>query len=455
MKWNDMKILLVYPSLIDETGQVIRYRKAYTPPLSLGIMAGLTPESHQVHVVNDMVEDIDFGVQYDLVALTAMTTQAPRAYQIAQRFRNQGVKVIIGGIHASMLPDEAKQFADAVVVGEVEEQWEQILIDVDRKSLQPVYQSNRHPSLERQILPKWDNFNLSIYRPAARSQKTRLPLYTTRGCLYNCSYCSVTSFFGQTYRHRPISNIVEEVSENHSDTYFIVDDNIVCEPDYTEELFKALSSRNIRWTSQASMQLNKHPKLIELAAKAGCTSLFLGIESINQNTLKSLRKGFNKPEEYIELFDRLERNNIRPLVSMIVGLDEDTQEDIENTLHFLAKNKVQSVYFHIYTPLPGTNLYKDMLKAGRIIDKDWSKYDLGHVVFDPANFSPEKLESTYWQTYGRFYAAGAIARRTLSAAMKYQRKPDKILRDLAFQIYMRAQTQNQQHPLAMGIGRIK
>ncbi|MEN8686370.1 MAG: radical SAM protein [Desulfuromonadales bacterium] len=425
------------------------------PSLAIAILVGLTSDRHRITVVNDLVEEIPFGGDFDLVCITVMTVQAPRAYQVADRFRANGAKVVLGGIHPTFMLEEAAQHADAVVVGEAEPVWERLLEDFEAGRLNCRYIPEGHPPLDRQVNPGWQHFNMKLYRNSAGSSMPRIPVYTTRGCLYGCSFCSVSKAYGRTHRHKPIANVIEEVDESLADTYFFVDDNIVCNFDYAEELFKGLCGKNVRWLSQASMQLFKRPDLINLAAKSGCKSLFLGIESISQETLKGVKKGFNKPDSYPEFFELLHRSGIRPLVSMIIGLDQDTPEDVERTLEFLIEQKIQNVYLSIYTPLPGTDVYTEMKRNGRIIERDWSKYDLSHVVHQPINFTPEALESTYWQVYGRLYSFGAIMRRTAGSLSKLRGDRGKALRDILVQIHMNAQIRNREHLQSLGVGRIR
>lgn len=450
-----MNILLISPSQLADDGRPMRFRQANMPPLALATIAALTPDRHAVRVVNDMVEMIDYDGDYDLVGLTAMSSQAPRAYQIADRFRKQGVKVVIGGIHASTLPDEAALHADAVVIGEAETVWEQLLADLEAGCLAETYAPDGYPTLDRLVIPRWDGFDMSCYRTSiGRRRKPRMPVNTTRGCLYACKFCTVTRFYGQTYRHKPIANVLAEIDAADADAYFFVDDNIVCSPDYARELFAALKGRNIRWLSQASTQILANPDLIDQAAAAGCRGMFLGIESVSNATLKSVRKGFNRPELYPELFARMERVGIRPYAGMIVGLDEDTPETMRQMQEFLLKHHVQGVFFSIFTPLPGTELYEELSAAGRIIESDWSKYDMAHVVFQPKHFTPEELLQTYWQMYRRLYSPMAIGGRLLRDAAMLRKGFGRLARDGAYQFYMYRQVSHgQQHPLSMGVGR--
>lgn len=451
-----MKILLITPSQLGDDGKPLRYRQANVPPLSLAVIAALTPERYAVRIVNDMVEAIDYDGDYALVGITAMTSQAPRAYQIADRFRARGVKVLIGGIHASTVPDEAARHADAVVTGEVETLWEQVIADLENGRLAERYAPDGYPPLDRLIIPRWDGFNFDIYRKSVGAKRMpRLPINTTRGCLYACKYCTVTKFYGHRYRHKPIANVLAELDAAGADSYFFTDDNITCDPDYSKELFAAIKGRNIRWLSQASVQMLEHPDLIEAAGKAGCKSLYLGIESLNPESLRSMRKGFNKPEHYPELFERLERAGIRPFVGMILGLDQDTPETLQETLQFLLKHRVQNVFLNIFTPLPGTDSYDEMEATGRIIDRDWSKYDIGHVVFQPVHFTPDELQQTYWRMYERIYSPAAIAGRVLSDAIGLRKSPSRLLRDTVLQVYMSRHVRDGENPLSMGLGLIK
>ena len=449
-----MKILFIYPTRLDRDQTPIKYKKAFLPPLALAILNGLTPKHHNVRVVNDIVENIDFSSDYDLVAITAMTTQIGRAYQIADKFRETGVKVIIGGIHATVLPDEAKEHADSVVIGEADNIWEDILIDFEENQYKEFYQDTSRPDLQKLILPRWDNMNLNIY-PKPRGHKLpKMPLFTTRGCVFNCKFCSVSKYFGRTYRFKPISHVVKEIEHIDTKSYFFVDDNIACNVDYSRELFNTLINKNINWLSQISTTVLKTPELIDLAAKSGCTSLFIGIESINRESLKSVSKGFNKIEEYEELFARLRKVGIKPFVSIIFGLDEDTPDQFKLTIDFLMKNKVGNAYFWILTPLPGTKLYEEMDKENRIIDTDWSRYNLSDVVFQPKNFTPDELYRGYWKTFQEFFSLINIAKRLYYNVPITSQPIDAFTRSLFYQLHYRNKVRNYDHPLSGGINKI-
>lgn len=450
-----MKILLIYPTSLDHTGAPVKYKKAYLPPLSLAIIDSLTPKRHIVKIINDCVEQIDLTVDFDLIGITALSAQAPRAYQIADAFRKRGKKVVLGGIHPSLMPDEAQGHANAVVIGEVEELWEGILIDCENNRLKNIYKNEQLPDLNRLIIPKWDNVNLNMYRRSLGPRKLpRMPIYTTRGCVNNCKFCSVSKFFGRGFRHKPIENVLKEIDATRADSYFFVDDNIICDPDFSEELFKALSNRNIRWMSQATTTILHKPHLIEMAAKAGCKSLFFGIESLNAENLKSVNKGFNKPEQYVELFKRVDRAGIRPWVSMIVGFDHDNHDELKKTINYLKDINIGSVILWILTPLPGTDLYEEMKNNGRIIETDWSKYDASHVVYEPLHFTQKELYDEFWKNYLELYSLFNVFKHTVRF-FNSQRKPlNQLVIDLKLQFYTRTQLKDHNHPMAMGVHRI-
>ena len=450
-----MKILLIYPSRLDDYGRVIKYKKAFTPPLSLGIISRLTPDYHEVVVVNDLVEPIDFNVSVDLVGITALTSQADRAYQIATRFREKGVKTIVGGVHPSLMPEEAAKFFDAVVVGEVENVWGQILTDAETNQLKPIYCNGTFDDLSNASKPRWDKMNLGIYRRSPGRRFPRIPIYTTRGCVHNCSYCSVTKFFGRTYRFRPVGQVCEEIDATGAESYFFVDDNITCNTDYSRELFSALKNKKMTWFSQASTTILKTPELLPMMSKAGCRHLFLGVESFDQQSLHNVKKGFNRPEKYKELFRRLMEANIQPWASLICGLDNEPIGSLEKTLTALKAWGVGNIVIWILTPLPGTDLYDQLESEGRIIDRRWSHYDLNHVVFQPQNFEPAKLLEYYWNSYKKVYDTYQIISHITGYANPFKVGLTSTIKTIAGQMYFRKKVMQREHPFSMGLDRLR
>lgn len=451
-----MKILLIYPTTMDN-GRPNKYRKAFIPPLNMAILDRLTHKTHPKHdikIVNDVVEEIDFNIDCDLVGITALTAQAPRAYQIADMFRNRGTPVVLGGIHPSMCKDEASQHADAVVMGEAENVWNELIADAEKAKLKPIYRDNEYPDLKQLLIPKWDNMDLSIYRRSYGRKYPRMPIYTTRGCVHNCKFCSVTKFFGQKYRYKPIENVLEEIKLTKAESYFFTDDNIICKPSYSKELFKCLKSNtSIRWLSQCSTSILNKPELIALAAQAGCKWMFFGAESINKANLQKMNKSFNDPEKLVELHRRCLESGIQPMFSLIFGFDHDMIINLWDTVKFLKKNKIWNVVFWLLTPLPGTDLFHEMVNKNRMRHFDWAKYDLNHVVFNPLNFSADSLYIGFWNLYKSHYSHANIFTRLF-----YKHKFDNFFKYyitfLTNQYYSRRQVLNNNHPFSMGISKI-
>lgn len=449
-----MNILFVSPTRLDASRKPVKYRKAFLPPLALAVLDGLTPDHHHVQLIDDIVEDIDFEGSYDLVGITAMTMQVERAYQIADAFRDRGVKVILGGMHPTVLPQEAKQHANSVVIGEADNIWEQVLEDCENNALKDFYQSESLPDLQKLVIPKWDNLNLGIYAKRIGSKMPTMPIFTTRGCPLGCKFCSVTKFFGKSLRVKPVSHVMKEIESTGAKEFFFVDDNITCKPAYARELFQALIRRNVKWVSQVSTTVMKNPDLIDLAAKAGCYGLLIGLESMSQLSLKTVNKGFNKVEHYEEMIARMNKNGIKPYLSFIFGFDEDTPDLIRHTVEFCERNKVGIAFFWILTPLPGTALFTEMEAAGRIEYENWSMFDLTNVVFQPKNFSKQQLYDLYWKNYQELLSAKNIFHNIWHDVRISNNPAHAFLRDVFIDSYFRKKVYSCDHPIAGGIGRI-
>jgi radical SAM superfamily enzyme YgiQ (UPF0313 family) len=450
-----VKIQYIYPTQLDEYKQPLKYKKALLPPLALAILDSLTPPQHQVKIVNDVVEKVDFSPSYDLVALTGLTSQIERVYQIADHFRELGVKVVIGGFHATALPHEAKKHADAVFIGEMGRLWEHILVDAENNRLKEFYQEESLPKLKDFKLPRWDRMNLKIYFKALGEKLPPITMFTTRGCQYNCKFCSISKFFHRTYRTRPISKVLQEIDSVNAKNFVFVDDNTTADANYSRELFKALIPKKIRFYTQISTTVLKNPELIDLAAKAGCLILTVGIESFNKDSLQSLNKGFNNPEAYAELFDRMRRVGIIPIPTIMMGIDGDSLEQFQYAIDFLMKHKVGGAWFGIMTPLPGTELYREMEDAGRIITRDWTKYDLGHLVFQPRGYSVDEFHRLFWKYYRSYFTFGKIAKKISYIVSKSPRPFTSLIESIYYSLYCRKQVYNYNVPISGGLFQVR
>ena len=396
-----MKLELIVPATHEKKGKP---GKAILPPLGIAVVAALTPPDVEVSLTDENVAPIDFHKQVDLVGITALTSTAHRAYQIADAFRALGKKVVLGGIHPSILPEEAGQHADAVVIGEAEGIWPSVIADFKANKLQKTYCQNVRPGLAGWPVPRRDLFTKGSYYFTNT-------LFTTRGCPYSCSFCTVTSFFGHTYRCRPVAEVIQEIKTLNSKKPFIfLDDNIVGNPQFAKELFRALIPLKIKWVGQSSVTIAKDDELLKLAAASGCIDLFIGFESLSTNNLTAIGKKINAVDEYETIIKKLHNAGIAVHGFFIFGLDDDDAGSFKRTVRFAQKARLESAQFDILTPYPGTALFESLDKEGRILNKDWSQY--GHDLrFEPKSLSREILQEVRRWAWREFYSLPSIWKR--------------------------------------------
>lgn len=397
-----MKLYLISPCRPEDIWRKRRVTFSL-PPMSLAIIAALTPPDIEVKITDELVEDIDFDYPADLVALSVMTTNALRSYDVADIFRKKGMKVIMGGIHPSVLPDEASIHADSIVSGEAEGIWPEVIEDFKMGALKKLYISNDHPDSSIIPFPKWELLREDRYFVPRTFQ-------VSRGCPYGCSFCSSTSFFGMKFRFRPVGRVMDELKGYKKRMIVFVDDNIVGNPEYSKELFTALKGLGKRWVAQASIDIARNEGLLKLAAEGGCAGLLIGIESVNYNNHSDVRK-LKKETEYEEAIKKIKSFGIGVHGSFVFGLDGDTIDVFESTVDFVVRNRLEVANYCKLTPFPGTKLYEKMLKEERLIHKDWSRYDRYHVVFHPKQFPVEILYKMTDRAYRKTYTFLSIWKR--------------------------------------------
>ena len=393
-----MKIKLIQPARKPEWGDLQEEVKTFCnllgfkaplPLLSLPTIAACTPFDVEVVITDENAEEIDFDEDVDLVGITGMTCVIPRAYEIADEYRKRGVPVVMGGIHVSMLPEEAIQHCDSVVIGEAEEIWEQVVRDAQKKRLKEFYQPERFPDLSKSPIPRWDLLD--------NKQYIVFPLQAGRGCPFDCDFCSVKVFNGRQYRHKSIEQVVKEVEVLQKiapkATIFICDDNLLAVPEYAKRLLKKLVPLKMKfWTCQVSLNRLKNDKLLGLMRKAGCMEIDVGFESVSQKSLDVMNKGqVNRVKDYKEIIDKVYSSQIAIKGNFILGSDGDEESIFEETAKFIDQTNITFPYITIMTPLPGTNLYKRLDKQKRLIHKEWEKYDVEHLVFKPYLISEDRL----------------------------------------------------------------
>ncbi len=377
--------------------------------LSLLAVAAATPPNWKVMIADEYVSPIDFSAKPTCVGLSFMTAGAPRAYEIAREFRSRGIPVLAGGYHPTFLPEEVLMHCDAVCIGDAEPSWPQMLRDLEQGVLKRVYRSNQFASLRGLAQPRRDLLNAQQYL-------TRNSVQTSRGCPNDCTFCSITSFYGAHYRHRPVEEVLDEIAGLPGKLVIFIDDNLVADRSYALKLFSGLRPLKRHWYSQAEITIAHDPELLEAAVESGCKGLFVGLESLSDESLIQVGKGFCSAEDYIEGIEALHRAGIAVEAGIIFGFDEDDTEVFDRTLDFLKTSHIEIAQITILTPLPGTAIYSQLEQEGRILTRDWSYYDFFHVVFQPKKMTPEELQAGTDEVIRRFYSTRAILERTITSS---------------------------------------
>jgi radical SAM superfamily enzyme YgiQ (UPF0313 family) len=402
-----MKFLLINPTApfwrVERKENPSRKIQAFRfSMLSSLCVAAAGPPPFETVIVDEEVEPLDFDCDADLVGISFMTFNAPRAYEIADAFRKKGRTVIMGGYHPTLVPEEAGLHADAVCLGEAEANVPQMMQDFLRGSLKKYY-SGYLGDLQGMPVPDRRLIRQECYAPVDTVQ-------ATRGCPNNCSFCSIAAFFPNGFRPRPVDEVVAEIAPLRKQILFM-DDNITANRDYAKELFARMIPLGKRWFSQCCIGIAYDDELLRLAAQSGCRGLFLGLESLSDESLRDWRKHQNKARDYEWAIQRLHAAGISVCPGIVFGHDSDTPEIFSLTLDFLLRSNVEVLQATILTPFPGTPLHHEMLQQGRITDHDWSHYDFSHVVFQPNGMSAEELLQGHNRVLRNFYERSAIAKR--------------------------------------------
>ncbi len=399
-----MKLLLIGPSGLWVQG--FKGHK-HVHLLNLAVVAALaTPYFNEIKIVEEEFEPLDLDESADLVGITMMTCQAERGYYLADHFRKRGIRTICGGSHATFMAAECSEHFDAVVVNEAEMVWDELMADFLADRLKPVYKSDRLIDLRDLPMPRKELFHNN-------GKGTHLDVIQAgRGCPLGCEFCTVTQMYGKKFRTRPVEHIVEEIKRFKSKRLLFVDDNIFLSRPYAYELCEALIPLKVRWASQGSLELIcRDEELLKLAARSGCVSLFVGIESVEQETLNAAHKQFNKVHNYEENIRKLHRSGIMIVGSFIFGFEEDTPESFEKVLDFAIENHLYMVNCGILTPFPGSVTYDKAVRDGKILDFRWGQYTGTNLVWRHPTMSKAEVEARYDRFRRKFYSWSSIARR--------------------------------------------
>jgi len=399
-----MNILFVLPHPKVKGG--ILYTFTTYPSLTLKQLAAITPPQHKVELVDERCQKIPFNRSYDIVGISALTYNAPRAYEIADEFRRRGVPVVLGGYHPTALPEEAKQHADAVVIGEAEETWPQLLQDVEQVTLKPFYRSLK--GVDPSKIP-----------PAAHDAGMDIPfiesIQATRGCPNNCQFCAIHTVEGSLLRERPVEQVVRELESIKKKHLFFADASLTIHPEYSKALFSEMRSLDKTFDCCGNINvLARDEEFLKLAREAGCNLIQVGFESVSQETINAIGKRTNKVEMYDSAVKKIEDYGIMVMGLFMFGFDTDNPDIFNHTLDAIYRWDIDRARFSVLTPFPGAALFNRYEQEGRILTKDWSKYDFQKVVFQPKQMSVRELAQGTQYLVEEFHSLKNSLRRSFT-----------------------------------------
>jgi radical SAM superfamily enzyme YgiQ (UPF0313 family) len=423
-----VRIVLISPKgpLYRHRGGIFRKSLRYQP-LTLTTLAALVPPELDVELtlIDEGIEEVPRNLEADLVGLTVITGTAPRAYELAGALRARVAAVVLGGPHVTLVPDDAAPHADAIVVGYAEDTWPRLLRDFAAGAMRPRYDqapdlslANR-PRPRRELLPR-------------RRYLTNNVFEATRGCVHNCDFCVVPSAWGRKPYQKPVEDVVDDIRRHGARKLIFVDLNLIADRDYAARLFTALVPLRVQWYGLATVLLAEDAELLELAARSGCRGLLMGLESIAPENLRASRKGFNTPERFARVVERLHAHGIALQGCFVFGLDGDGPDVFLKTARFAVEAKIDLPRFAIVTPFPNTGLYKRLEAEGRILTRNWELYDGQHVVFRPLRMSVRELQEGTEAAWKHAYSVGSIARRLRYSPAPW---PVRIATNLGYRFY--------------------
>lgn len=391
-----MKLVLIKPN-IGRREHSLYVDEGRMEPLQLGILAALTPKDIEIVMYDDRMEEIPYDQPVDLVAITVETFTARRAYEISKEYQARGVPTVMGGMHAMLLPEEVRDHATSIVIGDVENIWLQLLDDFKNGELQKEYRATQPLVPQKGIITRRDIFEGKGYLPITLLQ-------FSRGCRYNCNFCASSAYFKGNHYCRDIDDVVKEIKGQKRKLLFFVDDNIVADFPKAKALFRALIPLKVKWVSQGSIDMLEDKELMELMVKSGCLGLVIGFESLNEDNLEAAAKGANRKralDHYKKEILELRKWGLQTWAAFTLGYDGDTKDSIIETCRFAIENKFCFAAFNILMPYPNTPLYSKLQEEGRLLYQgNWwlhEDYRFNHAAFTPKNMSPEELtEVTFW-----------------------------------------------------------
>jgi radical SAM superfamily enzyme YgiQ (UPF0313 family) len=399
-------------ALLSPKGRLYRHRSGIFrrslryAPLTLPTLVSLIPPEipHRAILIDEGIRDIPLDLEADLVAITVITPTAPRSYWLADHFRARGIRVVLGGPHVTLVPEDAAPHADAIVVGYAEESWPRLLRDLVEGRMARRYDQIPGlslaglPPVRRDLVPKRDYITTDVFE-------------ATRGCAHACDFCVVPTAWGRHQLQKPVEEVVEDIRRSRARRLIFIDLNLVSDRSYAAKLFEALVPLGVQWYGLATSLLARDRELLGLCQRSGCRGLLIGLESISRTGLREVHKGFQDPGDFKELIAVFHRHGIAIQGCFVFGFDDDTPEVFERTAEFVVDAKIDLPRFAVLTPFPATPLFKRYERDGRLLTRNWELYDGQHVVFQPRHMSAAALMRGTETAWKHVYRYGSIARR--------------------------------------------
>ncbi|MBK8027326.1 MAG: B12-binding domain-containing radical SAM protein [Chloroflexi bacterium] len=398
-----MRVKMILPALTEAKSPFFRPIKySLFPPLGLATLAGYLDPDDEAVIQDEHVEALDLTDEPDLVVIQVYITSATRAYQIADHYRAKGAYVALGGLHVTSLPDEAAPHADSIFLGPGEDTFPQFLTDLRAGHPAPVYTSQVRTLIG---MPR-------IRRDLIKRHLYLVPnsIVVSRGCPHHCDFCYKDAFFkgGAGFYTQAVDDALAEIERLPGRHLYFLDDHLLGNPRFASALFDGMAGMGRLWQAAGTVQSILRPGLLEKAVAAGLRSLFVGFETLNSAALREQHKGQNLNQDYSTAIRRLHDLGVMVNGSFVFGMDQDDEGVFDRTVEWAVRQGIETATFHILTPYPGTAFYDRMKAEGRLVTSDWDLYDTRHVVYQPAQISPEALEAGYWRAYRDFYRWGSI-----------------------------------------------
>ena len=428
------KLLLIQPSPYEKEGKVIKKKKLYFTGLALPLLAALTPDDWETELIYEVIEDVPFDTDADLIGVSTMGHGVIRSIDIAKEYRRRGKTVILGGYMASIMPEEAVKYCDSLIIGDAELVWQQMLSDFENGNLKKTYEKPLEGNWYSTPSPRFDLLE-------GKNLGDFLPVQAGRGCPNSCSFCSVSCLYSGRYVKRPLPEVIRDIEQIKSLGYkkiLLLDDNIFSDRKYLDSLLDTLIKLDISWMSQCEITIGKDDELLEKLQRSGCTTLSFGLESISRESLISMDKGWAVPAEYDSLIQNIRNHGIDVSTEMVVGGEGDTLESIRMTKDFIERNKISVPRFYILTPFPGTRFFDQIKEEGRLVNNDIYSYDGTSAVYRPKNMTPDELTQAYWELYSELFTIKSIIKRNIFRK-EMLKTPARCIFNMGVNLYYRDQ----------------